>query len=80
MLPRSGSSFGAHISEFILLIATPQVIIMAEEYLDAMISMSVFRIKAQLDCPRCTSANVDKKFQHMGEFYCRHCKYFWKTA
>ena len=67
-------------SEFVFVIATPQVIIMADEYPAAMISMSIFRIRAELDCPRCKSANVDKKFQHMGEYFCRHCKYFWKTV
>ncbi len=43
-------------------------------------SLSIFKYKAEIKCPRCSSSNIDLKFQYMGEYVCRHCEYFWRTS
>ncbi len=45
-----------------------------------MFSLNIFRYKAELACPRCSSTNIDMKFKYMGEYFCRHCHYFWRTS
>ena len=45
-----------------------------------MIEVEVFRLRAELVCPRCASGNLDKKFSYMGEYSCRHCGHFWKEV
>jgi RNA polymerase subunit RPABC4/transcription elongation factor Spt4 len=44
-----------------------------------MVGISIFRFRAELACPRCSSSNLDKKYMHMGELACRHCQYFWRV-
>jgi ribosomal protein L37AE/L43A len=44
-----------------------------------MFAVEIFRYRAELACPRCSSTNVDRKFQYMGEFSCRHCDFFWRN-
>ncbi len=44
-----------------------------------LVAIEIFKYKAELVCPRCSSANIDKKFKHMGEYFCRHCHYYWRT-
>jgi len=46
---------------------------------DTLLAIEIFRYKAELACPRCSSSNVDKKYRYMGEYLCRHCYYFWRT-
>lgn len=43
-----------------------------------MFAVEIFRYKAELKCPRCGSGNIDQKYVYMGEFTCRHCRYFWR--
>jgi hypothetical protein len=64
--------------EFGFRIVAPQVIITVLSPSGLVIGVSIFRFKAELACPRCSSSNIDKKYKHMGEFACRHCHYFWK--
>ncbi len=45
-----------------------------------MIEVEVFRIRAELTCPRCSSGNIDTKMSYMGEYACRHCGHFWKKV
>jgi transposase-like protein len=44
-----------------------------------MIAVEVFRYKAELKCPECTSANIDRAYGYMGEYWCRHCNHFWRS-
>ena len=44
-----------------------------------MFAVEIFKYKAEMKCPKCSSANIDKKYMHMGEYSCRHCHYFWRT-
>jgi len=45
-----------------------------------MFAIEVFRYRAELQCPRCASSNIDKKYAHMGEYTCRHCRCFWRNV
>ncbi len=45
-----------------------------------MIAVEIFRYRAELSCPECESCNIDRKFDYMGEYACRHCNYFWRTV
>ena len=45
-----------------------------------LVAIEIFKYKAELACPRCSSSNVDKKYTHMGEYMCRHCNYFWRAV
>jgi hypothetical protein len=62
-----------------LRIPNPQVIISGGSVFFAMFAVEIFRYRAELACPRCSSTNVDRKFQYMGEFSCRHCDFFWRN-
>jgi transposase-like protein len=43
-----------------------------------LIAVEIFRYRAELACPRCSSGNVDQRYRYMGEYLCRHCHYYWK--
>jgi transposase-like protein len=44
-----------------------------------MIEVEIFRLHAEMICPRCMSGNIDRKFGYMGNYSCRHCGHYWKT-
>ncbi len=45
----------------------------------SLVAIEIFKYKAEIACPRCSSSNIDKKYVYMGEYVCRHCHFFWRT-